>query len=134
MSPLLPRLLAERPGLSQGAREYRQLMWLMVVLGAAGFVVGVGAVRGSIAPSIGTLGFVVGVGALGLAAWFGLQVRARTLADREREAAGALTVLLAAQLRDRDEAELVEMVRRGGSVGEAAALILQGRKERRRPS
>jgi hypothetical protein len=134
MSPLLPKLMAERPGLSQGAREYRQLMWLMVALGVTGFIVGVAAVRGSIAPTLGTLGFVVGVGSLGLAAWFGLQVRARTLADREREAASALTVLLAAQLRDRDEAELEEMKRRGGSAGEAAALILEGRKERRRPT
>jgi len=134
MSPLLPKLLAERPGLSQGAREYRQFMWFMVALGAAGFIVGVGAVRGSIAPSLGTLGFVVGVGSLVLAAWFGLQVRARTLADREREAGSALTVLLAAQLRDRDEAELEQMARRGGPAGEAAALILQGRKERRRSS
>jgi hypothetical protein len=134
MSPILPRLMAGRAGLSEGAREYRRAMWLSVILGGAGFVVGIIAVRGGIAPSLGTLGFATGVGALVLAAWFGLQVRARTLADREREASGTLTVLLAAQLRDRDEATLEQMVRRGGPAGEAARLILEGRKERRRPS
>jgi hypothetical protein len=134
MSPLLPKLMAGRTGLSQGAQEYRRAMWLSVLMGVAGFVVGIGAIRGSVAPSLGTLGFTVGVGALVLAAWFGLQVRARTLADREREASGTLTVLLAAQLRDRDDATLETMAQRGGPAGEAARLILQGRKERRRPS
>jgi hypothetical protein len=134
MSPLLPKLMAGRTGLSQGAQEYRRAMWLSVLMGVAGFVVGIAAMRGSVAPSLGTLGFTVGVGALVLAAWFGLQVRARTLADREREASGTLTVLLAAQLRDRDDATLETMAQRGGPAGEAARLILQGRKERRRPS
>ena len=134
MSPLLPKLLAGRTGLSQAAQEYRRWMWLALLLGIAGFVVGVGAIRGRVAPSLGTLGFIAGLGALGLAAWFGLQVRARTLADREREASGTLTVMLAAQLRDHDEATLESMARRGGPAAEAARLILQGRKERRRPS
>jgi hypothetical protein len=134
MSPLLPKLMAGRAGLSEGAREYRRAMWLTVLLGVAGFSVGISAMRGAVAPSLGTLGLLVGVGALALAAWFGVQVRARTLADREREASGTLSVLLAAQLRDRDEATLEAMARRGGPAGEAAQLILQGRKERRRPS
>ena len=134
MSPILPKLLAGRTGLSQAAQEYRRSMWLAVLLGIAGFTVGIAAIRGNVAPTLGTLGFFVGMGALGLAAWFGLQVRARTLADREREASGTLTVMLAAQLRDRDEATLESMAQRGGPAGEAARLILEGRRERRRPS
>ena len=134
MAPLLSRLAASRPGLSEGAQEYRRLMWLALGVGAAGFLLGVAGVRGRVAGSLATPGFAVGIGAMLLAAWFGLRVRARTLADREREAGSALTVLLAAQLRDRDEATLLEMVRKGGPAAEAAQLILDGRKERRRPA
>jgi hypothetical protein len=134
MSPLLPKLLEERPGMSRGAREYRQAMWAMFALGVLGFVVGIASVRGRLSPSLAPLGFGVGVGAQVLAAWFGLRARRRTLADREREADGAMTVLLAAQLRDRDEATLLELVRKGGPAGRAAGLVLDGRRERRRPA
>jgi hypothetical protein len=132
MSPLLPRREAGRAGLSRGAREYRQLMWLMVAMGAAGFLLGIAGLRGRAAPSLAPLGFFVGVATLAVAAWFGLRVRSQTLADREREASGALTVLLAAQLRDRDDATLQGIVAKGGPAGEAARLVLEGRKERRR--
>lgn len=134
MSPLLPKLLAGPGGLSRGAREYRQAMWFMVLIGTLGFGLGVGAMRGGVAASLGPLGFAVGVGALLLAAWFGLKVHAQALADREREAGSALTVLLAAQLRDRDEATLLGIVHKGGPAGRAAQLVLEGRKERRHPA
>ena len=134
MSPLLPKLLAGRRGLSRGAQEYRGAMWMMVALGAAGFALAIAAVRGRVAASLGTVGLAVGLGALALAAWFGLRVRARALADRERESSGALTVLLAAQLKDRDEATLLELVRKGGPAAQAAQLILDGRRERRQPA
>jgi len=134
MSPLLPRLVAGRGGLSHGARGYRRAMWLMVNVATIAFSLGIGALRGHVAPGMGRLGFLLGVGGLVLAAWFGLRVRAQTLADRERDARESLTVLLAAQLRDRDEATLLRMVKKGGPAGRAAQLILDGRKERRRPA
>jgi hypothetical protein len=53
------------------------------------------------------------------------------LAAREAAARGQMIVMLAAKLRDEDGTKLQEMIRRGGPAGEAAALILQGRAERR---
>ncbi|MCU0621503.1 MAG: hypothetical protein MUC69_08380, partial [Gemmatimonadales bacterium] len=80
--------------------------------------------------ALGMAGTVLTFTSLGLAGHHGLKVRRQLLDERERAARQALTVMLAARLRDRDEAELREAVRRGGPAGHAAQLILQGREER----
>lgn len=91
----------------------------------------IAAFQGIVPPEFALIGMglffacLLGVVAL---AW---KNRREALEFREQAGRGQALVLLAAQLRDEDPARLEEMSRRGGLVGEAAALILQGRAERK---
>ncbi len=119
-----------RAALSDGATEYRRLMWLLGVLGLLALGVALLAARGNLPRSAGTLGLPVGLGAVLLSGWFGWRARQQALHDQEIVARRSMIVLLAAQLGHQDDATLTRIATQGGPAGEAAALILKGRGKR----
>jgi len=50
--------------------------------------------------------------------------------QREREGYGAMLVMIAAQLKDQDDTVLERIVAKGGPAGEAAEMVLRGRREK----
>ncbi|HET7598970.1 MAG TPA: hypothetical protein VFK09_01685 [Gemmatimonadales bacterium] len=117
--------------LSPASREYRALMWGTVALGGLGLLVAIAGVRGLVRPRLGLLGVSEFLACVLVAGWFGLKARSRALLDRERAARYQMIVMLAAQLSRQSDAKLREIAGRGGPAGEAAALVLEGRAERR---
>ena len=65
-----------------------------------------------------------------LGALMGLQARRRLQEQRERESYGAMLVMIAAQIRDQADSVLERIVAKGGPAGEAAAMVLKGRREK----
>jgi hypothetical protein len=117
--------------LSQAAREYRTLMWGFVTLAMLGLAAGAAGVRGLVPRATGLLGAIAFVACMTLAGWFGLRVRRQALTDRERAARYQMIVMLAAQLSKQSDEKLHEISGKGGPAGEAAALVLEGRAEKR---
>lgn len=112
----------------------RALVRLAAVAAALSLAVAVAGFRGVIPEEFALLGLALFVAFLVLIALLAWQTRQRIREQREAAERGQMIVILAAKLKDEETATLEQMVRRGGQAGEAAALILQGRAERRRPN
>ena len=111
----------------------RNLVIGMACTALVALAVSVAAFRDRLPESLGMVGLAVFVICLAMIVAVGWETRRDMLAAREAAARGQMIVMLAAKLRDEDAAKLQEMARRGGPAGEAAALILKGRAERRPP-
>lgn len=112
----------------------RSLVIVVAVMASLALVVAVAAFRDILPGALGFLGLGLFVLCLAMLVAIGWETRREMLAAREAAARGQMIVMLAAKLRDEDAAALQEMARRGGPAGEAAALILKGRAERRPPA
>ena len=110
-------------------RAYRFGMWGLVALGLPGIFAAFLGARRVIPLPLGIAGgFSFLVCAL-LGALVGLQARRQTLLQRERDNHSAMLVILANQLRVQDDALLQRIAGKGGPAGEAAEMVLQGRRE-----
>jgi hypothetical protein len=111
----------------------RSLVIIVAVMASLALVVAVAAFRDLLPGALGFLGLGLFVLCLAMLVAIGWETRRDMLAAREAAARGQTIVMLAAKLRDEDAAVLQAMAGRGGPAGEAAALILKGRAERRSP-
>ena len=126
-----------RHPLSDAAREYRSVMWLLAGVAIIAYGVGYAGVRGMVPRLAGLVGLSVGVATTVVAFFFGLRAHRRALTDQEISSQRTMIVLLTAELGSKDDETLESISRRGGPAADAAALILKGRRERRdapRPS
>jgi hypothetical protein len=110
----------------------RGLVWLTALAAALALAVAIAGFRDVLPRVFALLGLAMFAACLVLVAMVGWRTRQEMLVLREAAARGQAIVLLAARLRDEDGATLEAMARRGGTAGEAATLILQGRAERQR--
>ena len=122
-----------RHPLSDAAREYRSAMWLLAGVAVLSYALGYAGVRGTVPHLAGLIGLSLGVATTVVAFFFGLRAHRRALADQEISSQRSMIVLLAAELGHKDDETLESIMRRGGPAAEAAALILEGRRERRDP-
>lgn len=120
-----------RHPLSDAAREYRSAMWLLAGVAILAYAVGYAGVRGAVPRLAGLVGLSIGVATTVVAFFFGLRAHRRALTDQEMSSQRTMIVLLAAELGNKDDDTLESIARRGGPAGDAAALILKGRRERR---
>jgi hypothetical protein len=105
----------------------------MTAAALASLAVAIAAFRDYLPESLGLLGLGLFILCLAMIVAIGWETRREMLAAREAAARGQMIVMLAARIRDEPADALREMARRGGPAGEAAALILKGRAERRPP-
>ena len=112
--------------------QHRALVRLAGVAAAASLVIAIAGFRRIVPEDFAFIGLGLFVAFLVLIAALAWRSRQQVLAQRDTVERGQMIVIMAAQLRDEDTVALEQMVRRGGSAGEAAALILQGRAERER--
>jgi hypothetical protein len=120
-----------RHPLSDAAREYRSAMWLLAGVAIVAYAVGYAGVKGAVPRLAGLIGLSLGVATTVVAFFFGLRAHRRALTDQEMSSQRTMIVLLAAELGSKDDATLESIKRRGGPAGDAAALILEGRREHR---
>lgn len=112
----------------------RSLVGVVTLTAMVSFALAVAGFRDTLPREFGFLGIALFAACLALVALVGWQTRREMLAFRDEAARGQMIVMIAARLRDEEEATLERMVARGGPAGEAAALILKGRAERNRPA
>lgn len=122
---------ARESPLSESARDYRSATRVLVVVSAlmAGGVLA--AIKRWIPAELGGpfAGLFAGA-ALGTL-WMGSKAHKRALEDREKEGSRFMIVSIAAQLGKQDDESLERIKARGGPAGEAAAMILVGRAEKK---
>lgn len=116
------------------SRRGRRLVGLVTLVAMQGLALAVAGLYGLIPRGFGLVGIALFGACLVLVAVVGWQSRREMLAVRDEAARGQMIVMIAARLRDEDQATLERMVARGGPAGEAAGLILKGRAERKRPA
>ena len=119
-----------RPELTGAARDYRLAMWFMLVLALACLAVAVAGLKGWIPGRFGLVAIPAFVCSLGFGGWLGLRAHRRAEADQDMRSQREMIVLLAAQLGKQDDEALERIAARGGPAGEAASLILQGRRQK----
>jgi len=111
-------------------RAYRFGMWGLVALGLPGlFAAFLGAQR-IIPLPLGIAGGFTFLTCALLGALVGLQARRQMQLQRDRENYSTMLIILANQLRIQDEAVLQRIAGKGGPAGEAAEMVLQGRREK----
>jgi hypothetical protein len=111
-------------------RASRFGMWGLVALGLPGlFAAFLGAQR-IIPPPLGIAGGFTFLTCALLGALVGLQARRQMQLQRERETYSTMLIILANQLRVQDDVLLQRIASKGGPAGEAAEMVLQGRREK----
>ena len=120
--------------MSKQASEYRGLLWVFTGVGLICFYTAYLGARGKLPPMYGLMGGLCGVLCLFTGAYFGWKGAQIRIAERAKKADAIALITLAAVLKDRDEAELLGVIAKGGPAAEAAALVLERRKIGLRPS
>ncbi|MFN8652544.1 MAG: hypothetical protein U0133_11610 [Gemmatimonadales bacterium] len=117
--------------LSETARDYkgatRVLTWFSVLLGAGVLA----AVKGWIPRPFGPFFTGLFTASALSTIWMGSKAHKRALEDREKEGSRFMIIAIAAQLAKQDDEALERIKAKGGPAGEAAAMILVGRSEKR---
>jgi hypothetical protein len=111
-------------------RIYRFGMWGLVALGVPGLFAAFLGARGVIPPLLGIAGAFAFVICVLLGALVGLQARRQMQLQREKENYSTMLIILATQLRVQDDQVLQRIADKGGPAGEAAEMVLQGRREK----
>ncbi len=117
--------------LSEGARNYRALMWGMILLAMVPLVLFVAAMRDVVPRQMGIAALPLVFACLLTAVWMGWRGHRQALADRERVGRTTMIMTIAAQLGRQDDAALERIAARSGPAAEAATWILAGRAEKR---
>jgi len=111
-------------------RAYRFGMWGLVALGLPGLFAAFLGARQIIPPPLGIAGGFTFLTCVLLGALVGLQARRQTQLQRDRESYSTMLIILANQLRVQDDAVLQKIAGQGGPAGEAAEMVLRGRREK----
>jgi hypothetical protein len=111
-------------------RAYRFGMWGLVAIGLPGLFAAFLGARRIIPLPLGIAGGFTFLTCALLGALVGLQARRQLQQQREKENRSSMLVILATQLRDQDDEVLQRIAGKGGPAGEAAEMVLQGRREK----
>lgn len=121
-----------RPPVSDEAQRYRIGMWVLLAVGAVNLMVAFRGIRGGLPRASGVIAAVAFLLCIVAAGWLGLKGARRGLEDREMQSRRDMIILLAVQLGKQDDDTLERIAGKGGPAGEAATMILNGRKEKRK--
>jgi hypothetical protein len=113
---------------TDNARRYRRLMWLVALAGVPALFLAVRGIQGRVPVWLGLAGGIVFILAIVIAAVLGLKMHRQTIADREMHARRALIVMMAASLGEQSDEQLKRIETQGGISGEAAGMILRNRR------
>jgi len=114
--------------MSEQASQYRAALYLFTFAGLICFWVAYKGSQGLFPPSLGLTVGLLGVGCLFVGGWFGMKGARIKLEERQRKADAIALITLAAFLKDKSDEELEKAIAKGGPAGEAAALVLERRR------
>ncbi|MFI5209075.1 MAG: hypothetical protein ACHQ2E_01405 [Gemmatimonadales bacterium] len=114
------------------ARTYRTFMWVLVVVGLVNLGIAVREALGGMAAQSGVLGLVIFFLCMALGAWLGLAGARLVREEHDRQNRQELLIVMATELGRHDDEALRRIVRQGGPAGEAASMLLKGRREKTR--
>jgi len=117
--------------ISDEARSYKSGMRVAGLLSVVALVGAIGGFRGWVPVPVGFLSGAVFIAAAGVATMLGARAHRQLVADREKQNRMGMILMAASQLGKQDDATLEGIAARGGLAGDAASLILQGRREKR---
>lgn len=115
---------------SRGARNYRRLMWLIVLVSLLPLAVVLAGLNRVVPKEMALSAVPILFACLGFAGWMGWRGHQQALADRERAGSQAMILVIAAQLKHQDEPTLQRIAAQKGPAGEAATWILKGRRDK----
>ncbi len=108
---------------------YRAGMWLLFALGLLNLWVALQTARSG-SKSGGLTALAIFFFCIAAGGWLGL-LRARQFRrTREQQSRGDAILLLVTELTRHDEATLDRIARQGGPAGEAALIVLEGRRDK----
>jgi hypothetical protein len=116
----------ERPNV----RGYRIGMWLLFLVGLLNLIVSIRGLRSERAAGSGSVGLFIFFLCVGLGGWLGLLGARRISRGRDQQSRTDAILLLVSELGRHDDDTLQRIARQGGPAGEAAVMVLQGRRER----
>lgn len=116
----------------QKTRLVRFGMWGMVIIGLPGLVAAFLGARQIIPLALGVAGGFFFLACVLMGALIGVQNQRKARQQREVENYGSMLVIIAAQLKDQDDTVLERIVSKGGPAGEAATMVLEGKREKGR--
>ena len=112
---------------------YRAAMWLLFAAGVLNLWSAVRNLRSGNSSS-GALGLVIFFGCLAAGAWFGWRRASILAAERDRQSRSDAILLLVAELGKQGDEALERIAKQGGPAGEAAVMVLEGRRGRMKSS
>jgi hypothetical protein len=105
-------------------------MWLLFMIGMVNLVVAMRGLRREGGAQAGIAGLLIFFICIAIGGWLGL-LGARIMRQaRDQQSRTDAILLLVSELGRHDEVTLNRIGRQGGPAGEAALLVLQGRRER----
>jgi hypothetical protein len=122
------------PELSEAAQSLRTSTRTILALALLTMVLSFAGARGWVPRQLSAAALYLSMACLISALWLGVKGRQQRLADREREARLTMIITIASQLKAQDDATLQTIAKKGGPAGEAAEMLLRGRRERARPT
>jgi len=114
--------------MSDQASQYRAALYLFLLAGLLCFWAAWKGSQGLFPPEIGLTIGLLGVGCLFVGGWFGMKGARVKLEERQKKADAIALITLAAFLKDKSDEELEKAIAKGGPAGEAAALVLERRR------
>jgi hypothetical protein len=114
--------------MSDQASQYRAALYIFSFAGFLCFWAAWKGSQGLFPPALGLSIGLLGVGCLFVGAWFGMKGARVKLEERQKKADAIALITLAAFLKDKSEEELEKAIAKGGPAGEAAALVLERRR------
>ena len=112
------------------ATRFRTLTRAMLLVGLLLGIAAVAALRGSLPRELAAPALWFGAAAVLAASWTGWRGHQIALEERERASRSGMVIAIATQLARQDDATLQGIVGRGGPAGEAAAMVLAGRRRK----
>jgi hypothetical protein len=103
-------------------------MVFFILLSLGFLALGLAGARGTLPPQVGLLSLGGFFSCLVCAILLGYQSRKAVLADRSRDAATSMLVMMAGMLKEEDDSTLERIAAKGGPAADAASLILQRRR------
>ena len=120
--------------MSDQPSQYRAALYLFSITGFACFWVAWKGTQGLFPPQISLTIGLLGVGCLFTGGWFGIKGARLKLEERQKKADAIAMITLAAFLKDKSDEDLEKAIAKGGPAGEAAALVLERRRNGLRAS
>lgn len=105
-------------------------MWLVILFGLLLVGVAAAGLRGLVVPAVGFLSLTGFFTCVLMAGLFGFKARRLAMEEHQRKTASSMLVIVAGMLNHEDDVTLQRIATQGGPAGDAAAMLLENRRNK----